>query len=734
MRNLRDRRPTDGLLTVRRGPATLKTALLSLLCLGLSFPLAPIAVAQAVSGTATAEARRLVDEMTALLDPAEYDVDALALDLAFERPEDIVSWMKENVRFEAYAGLLRGPQGTLVAGAGNALDQAVLLARLLGDAGQEARVVLGTLSEEAALALVMSMFSPEPADGGVDEDRVRAAAVALASATGVDRAATEAGLGAVAEAELQHLIEFLEAIEQTQGLLAQLGSPNPADIVATADLVAEARDYAWVEYRPTEADTWSQAHPAWTTGAPPPTVTAERYLEGDVPVELMHRLRIEMTIERRQGDEFVTAPLMTPWERPVANLLGQTLVVGNTVIGASGATSMADVGVELADVAFYAPMLRGQLAPGAMAFDLIGNLVPPDAAATAMSGLLETAGERAEGATAAVGDLGGVGNTEALSLTAQWIDIVLIAPGGEETRHRRALLDRRAAEARQAGTGELLDESVLRDGILTTYALMVTGGGLSAAYVANHLSEQVAFHLDVIDSLAASQTDAREPEAVLLDALADYAPRDHLLLFTASDAVDDVLRGVVYRGSPAVVALVGTLTPGDVFSGSFGVDIVANAKRALYVVKGSVERDWEGELLAGVWDTVVEREFVGGIGPVDSTAERGNAATEYEVGSSVATMVGVALAIPGLAQCVGSGASWLCYCDVVASGAALGLLGGLIGALLKAEGLIVTYVIFDATFVAPVTTLYALPMCSGYTAGGGPARAGWRTFATCWAA
>src|SRR5690606_17578114 len=132
-------------------------------------------------------------------DPTEYDVDSLALDLAFEEPETIAAWVGENVDFELYAGLLRGPQGTLVAGAGNALDQAVLLARLLNDVGYEARVALGELPAEQATELVMSMFAGDVRVGLDDGPTAAEVASSLARATGGGAEEAAAGLAELSE-------------------------------------------------------------------------------------------------------------------------------------------------------------------------------------------------------------------------------------------------------------------------------------------------------------------------------------------------------------------------------------------------------------------------------------------------------------------------------------------------------------------------------------------------------
>src|SRR5690606_835950 len=77
----------------------------------------------------------------------------------------------------------------------------------------------------------------------------------------------------------------------------------------------------------------------------------------------------------------------------------------------------------------------------------------------------------------------------------------------------------------------------------------------------------------------------------------------------SSDAIDTTLAGVAYRAEPSVIALVGTMTPTERPRISSGVDIIANAKRTLHVVDGEVYYDVAGGVLAGTWDTVIEREF-----------------------------------------------------------------------------------------------------------------------------
>ena len=88
------------------------------------------------------------------LDSSIFDDQELLLKLDFDA-DTVIQFMQEKVAFQPYQGLLRGVQGTLNSRAGNSLDQSILLAKLLKDAGFEARIARGVLTEEQSLKLLM---------------------------------------------------------------------------------------------------------------------------------------------------------------------------------------------------------------------------------------------------------------------------------------------------------------------------------------------------------------------------------------------------------------------------------------------------------------------------------------------------------------------------------------------------------------------------------------------------
>ena len=81
---------------------------------------------------------------------------------AFSGPDldDAFTAVATGIRFESYAGILRGARGTVLARGGNAADQAVMLADVLGANGYRVRFVRGNLAGGNLDTLIRSMYPP----------------------------------------------------------------------------------------------------------------------------------------------------------------------------------------------------------------------------------------------------------------------------------------------------------------------------------------------------------------------------------------------------------------------------------------------------------------------------------------------------------------------------------------------------------------------------------------------
>ena len=111
----------------------------------------------------------LMEQVQGTLDRSQFDLEAL-LDVLDWDENNAVEAVTERIAFQPYQGLLRGAVGTLMSRAGNALDQAVLLATLIKDAGFEARIAHGTLSDADARRLAGRTASAPPEPPFADAD------------------------------------------------------------------------------------------------------------------------------------------------------------------------------------------------------------------------------------------------------------------------------------------------------------------------------------------------------------------------------------------------------------------------------------------------------------------------------------------------------------------------------------------------------------------------------------
>lgn len=552
------------------------------------------------------EAFGALQDLRASLDRTSFDADALGLALAFEEPADIVAWVTEHVGFEAYAGVLRGPDGTLRARAGNAFDQAVLLAKLLRDAGYEAKIVEGTLSREDAAQLLTGLWGPPTAVAPAVDGRAIDEAIATLRRLGFDgdglAALEEVLRGDPPRLDGELGAELSEAArtraERIRALLVDAGR-LPAPGADGHDLVAEAQEYAWVEYRLAADDPWETAHPAFPAGVEPVPVDRAREFTDTVPADLLHTVRIESEAVVETDGSTRSVPLMAPWERPAANLAGVAVTYANLpdslLASLEAPTQLEDLA---ATTTFLFPTLLGGLPDGAQAFTRSGFTVPPDAATSPQASVFETAAEKGDRAAAAIGPLGGSGSQDAPRvLRRQLLRFTVTSPDGEERVAERVMAELDG------------DEERFFADLTQVVTLMVDVGSVPDAYVLDRYLEKLISMEPVLRwSVEVRDDPALAPPASGTDGPVDFATIDQLLLFAAFAAPVAATGGertVSYRQAPSVVVHQRGGVAGD-REGAL-IDVVSNPRRVVGSGPGSVPTLLPGAIIeAGVWETHVE--------------------------------------------------------------------------------------------------------------------------------
>lgn len=575
-----------------------------------------------------------IERLRGQLDRTQFDLAALSAALGPDAAA-IDAFVREEIAFEQYPGLLRGARGTLLGRAGNALDQAVLLGTLLINAGYEARVVRGTLGPEQARTLLAQMARPRPPAPPVgDLDRIRAALLEVGRAVGVpeDQIARQFH-GLLDAPPLESTDLYRAAQADTRMILDELAAAGVTlgDPTAEAALVEEARDYYWIEYRRAgSGDGWTAAHPAFKDAAAPPAAPAAVaiFAPAAVPSDLRHRFRFAVVLERSVGGAIETHAVMDPWETPTSDLVGVPLTYGNLPDNVRDAADVFDVAATVSGAKVFVPTFGAELAPGAMAFDLDGNLY-----AYAGSAVCPGCFELVPAATGALTDLGGaVGDipsclgpcpatpesSPATALTALWIEYTLVAPGGAETTRRRTVVDRMGAENRLAGRVALADGDdprAVNAALLTHHAFLLAVGEYGPAYVLDQGLDRFLKHRRALELLIAGWYGPGAPASHddALAALAEIGPSwaDHLLLYGVFDAGTSATPGIVaYRSAPSLVVLRAGVAPGEANCAPWvetkSVDVVTNTRRAVETTGEKAAPAAAHLVWGGVWETHAE--------------------------------------------------------------------------------------------------------------------------------
>lgn len=577
---------------------------------------------------------REIEEARGFVDRSQFELEALLDRLDYD-PRKIERFVKEQITFEQYPGLLRGAQGTLMGRAGNSLDQSVLLAALLKDAGLEAEIVRSKLSRDQARTLLGRMLKYIPSNlppGDLDA----ITAVLSGNDPSISDISADPPPLPTADEGTQEVARFLLDTIKAQG--QQIGSPD-----SEMALIEEARDYFWVRFRDGPSSSWAAAHPAFgNSDVGSPQLEAVTTYRGSIPSELQHRFRMEVFLEQKFGDRLQVFTLIPAWERPVANMIGRSFVIGNFPDGIEVDTPWSELDSQMRKSELFVPSLNGKVLPGTKGFDLDGtpyDLEVQGADALGATPIFRELGRSLDRATGALGALGSteksVGPVRALS--AQWVEYSLISPGGETRIFRRYLFDRLGAETgREEKVNTLTTEPAQWWEPIASQEFILAGARYPEALLLDEFLVRLAAYTRLVqgflatneltpNDLAAQVKDGRGANALALLALLEQMERP-----VGDDPVS------TYRSEPTLLAIPLQMTAEDQVS--VGTDIISNQRRSRqFATASSSALD---VMLQGIWETYAERLFFDLLGlEASNLSSAFDQLTEHQAASGKATLL-----------------------------------------------------------------------------------------------
>jgi transglutaminase-like putative cysteine protease len=377
-------------------------------------------------------------------------------------PERIFAFVRDEVRYEPYSGVLRGARGALLARGGNSYDKSLLLQAMLESSGIKARLVRGELPADQAAALVAQFLAAKTtgpladtvtAAGGALDPKATDFLRAVAGETGLDAGALTRSVTADSERADAAIAEAWSIVDREAAPLRQrLESAGvtlgQAFETARQELAARAAHHVWVEV-PDAKDParWVAMDPSFAgaptgtahaTGQPLTITDADEHL---VTVKLVYR----RTAENGQPEDKNLVDVPMPARRAGFQFPQLVINPADELPPASKLMAMKkeDLVRTMAALKKFQPALRvGGESYFGQVFDLKGNLfqVAADGRVAGASKMGAAAGGLFGGG-ALSGDTGpkdeGDGPGKFLELS---VVIEIASPGRPAVRQKRVLM------------------------------------------------------------------------------------------------------------------------------------------------------------------------------------------------------------------------------------------------------------------------------------------------------
>lgn len=242
-------------------------------------------------------------------DPSDVMAKANALD---RDPQKIFEFIRDRIDLEPYAGVLRGARGTLMAGAGNSLDRAILAQALLKACNIESRLIAGKLSDVQAGALLSRFLN----GGGVppilgnlvktpDDSALGAEAADVSSRAGLPEAKVKE-LFQHARSRTKEFWAKTDAKRSTQFdfLVDQLQKGQVGRTVVRSALVAtlkeRLREHYWLELEEPDG-RWTAFDPSFPDAKRGTTYGSAPVKLSEIPKEKYHQLEFSLVYRAATG-------------------------------------------------------------------------------------------------------------------------------------------------------------------------------------------------------------------------------------------------------------------------------------------------------------------------------------------------------------------------------------------------------------------------------------------------
>jgi hypothetical protein len=363
---------------------------------------------------------RLVQGLAGLVDPAAVDVAARAARNGTDVSANF-AFVRDSIRFEPYAGVMRGAQGALIAASANALDRTLLLARLLESHGYKTRIAQGTLGGREVQSLVTAFVDGRSTSGKLPAAKVaevvqQAGEAQMLQAADAVRSRGERVRDWVRARATADTATLRGAMGDATRWFRDGGFRKVQEQLASHYWLQVERDAAWVDL--------DSSFP----GAQPGQRFAEAsafFEPSNLPDDLQHTVRVTMTAEYAEDGERSETTVLDA-TIPAPDLVTEHMRLTNEPVDLRKGGSLS------AARRFRASLRVGQKSYEGSEYSLGGPAAP-----------------------GAMPDLGGAlfgGEAPAAkNLSALWLEVTPAGPGRTARAARRYLIDRVGTAARAKG-------------------------------------------------------------------------------------------------------------------------------------------------------------------------------------------------------------------------------------------------------------------------------------------